>query len=213
MARVPPTQLSEWVVLVPVKPPSRGKSRMRLPAETRSGLATAFALDTVVAALGCPDVAAVIAVTDDFRLAARLAEAGCHVLPDGVGGDLNGSLVQAALEATRRRPGAGLAALCGDLPALRAPDLTAALAAVPARGAAYVADAAGTGTTMYAARSVSDFRPAFGPGSAAAHRAAGAVPLSGDWPTLRQDVDVTSDLAAASSLGTGRHTGAALGQR
>jgi len=202
-----------WVVVVPVKPPARGKSRLSgLPDEQRVALARAFALDTVAAALACTTVAAVLAVTDDFRFATELTEAGCQVLPDGVSGDLNATLVQAALDADRRWPSRAVAALCADLPALRPEELGHALDVVPSTGAAFVADALGTGTTVYAARAVANFAPAFGPGSAAAHAAAGAVALTGDWPSLRQDVDEVGDLGRAMLLGVGIHTRAVMGR-
>ena len=201
-----------YVVVVPVKPPAVGKSRMSgLSDARRSMLARAFALDTVAAVLDCPVVRAVLAVTDDFQFAGDLSAAGCVVLPDGASGDLNATLVQAALECERRWPSAGVAAVCADLPALKAADLNEALAAVPSSGAAFVADAEGTGTTMYAARAIADFAPHFGVGSAAAHQSAGAVPLDGDWPSLRQDVDEVVDLGRAMVLGVGEHTRAASG--
>ena len=201
-----------YVVVVPVKPPALGKSRMSgLSDERRSTLARAFALDTVAAVLDCPVVLAVVAVTDDFRFAGDLSAAGCVVLPDGASGDLNATLVQAALECERRWPTAGVAAVCADLPALKAADLGEALAAVPASGAAFVADAEGTGTTMYAARAIVDFAPHFGVGSAAAHQSAGAIALDGDWPSLRQDVDEVVDLGRAMVLGVGEHTRSASG--
>ena len=201
-----------YTVVVPVKPPAHGKSRMSgLPDEQRSLLARAFALDTVAAVLASPSVRAVVAVTDDFRFAADLSAAGCVVLPDGVSGDLNATLVQAAFECVRRWPTAGVAAVCADLPALRTTDLDEALAAVPGSRAAFVADTGGTGTTMYAARAIADFAPRFGVGSAAAHRAAGAIALDGDWPSLRQDVDEVVDLGRALLLGVGKHTRSANG--
>ena len=63
-----------FVVIVPVKPPARGKSRLdALPATQRRDLAAAFARDTVAAARRTPRVVAVLVVTDDFRFAAELA--------------------------------------------------------------------------------------------------------------------------------------------
>ncbi len=203
------------VVVVPVKPPARGKSRLStLPHDERARLARAFALDTVAAALECDSVRAVLAVTDDHRFALELAAAGCDVVPDGVTGDLNETLVQAAHEVARRWPEAGIVALCGDLPALRASELDEALtaAALPGASSVYVADAVGTGTTLYAARRLDDFRPAFGPGSAARHDAGGARALTGAWPSLRQDVDEVGDLGRALVLGVGPHTAAATGR-
>jgi 2-phospho-L-lactate/phosphoenolpyruvate guanylyltransferase len=196
-----------YVVVVPVKPPARAKSRLSgLPGEQRIQLASAFALDTVAAALACDSVTAVLAVTDDFRFAGELSAAGCEVLPDGVSDDLNGTLVQAAREAARRWPGTGVAALCADLPALRSADLEAALSAVPPNGAAFAADTARTGTTMYAARLVADFAPAFGPGSASAHLGCGASALAGELASLRRDVDNLTELNQALALGAGVHT-------
>ena len=206
-----------FVAVVPIKPPAQGKSRMApLPDIERAELARAFALDTVTAVLGSRRVSAVLAVTDDFRLAAELAselgDTGCVVLPDAVSGDLNGNLSQAAHEAVRRWPDAGLVAVCADLPALRSAELDLALDGVPDLGAAYVVDATGEGTTMYAARALEDFRPAFGPGSAARHGREGAHALKGDWPSLRQDVDHIGDLGRALLLGVGHHTRAVSGR-
>ncbi|MDN5893188.1 MAG: 2-phospho-L-lactate guanylyltransferase, partial [Nocardioides sp.] len=196
-----------FTALVPVKSPTVGKSRLAtMPDEQRIALATAFALDTFHAALEASAVGAVIVVTDDFRLADVARKGGCEVLPDGVTGDLNGSLVQAAHEAVRRQPSYGIAALCADLPALRHDELTAALEMVPEDGPAFVADVAGTGTTFYATRSIEWFTPAFGPGSCAAHTDAGALSLPGELASLRQDVDEAGDLGRAMVLGLGSHT-------
>jgi 2-phospho-L-lactate guanylyltransferase len=178
--------------------------------EQRRVLATAFARDTVAAALATPGVDLVMVVTDDHRLAAQFAGDGCAVLPDGVAGDLNGSLRQAAAETSRRRPDLSPVALCADLPALAPSDLAAALAQAPVDRAAFARDAAGAGTTMYAAP-VGLFDPHFGSDSAAAHLEAGALEVVGDLATLRQDVDDAVDLGRALLLGAGPHTTAAAG--
>ncbi len=68
-----------------------------------------------------------------------------------------------------------------------------------------MADTEGTGTTLLAVTS-GDLAPSFGPGSAAAHAASGAVALDGDWPGLRRDVDTPEHLTAARALGTGPRT-------
>lgn len=199
-------------VLVPVKPPARGKSRLGgLPDEERRSLAAAFALDTVAAALATPGVDAVLAVTDDFRFAAELADAGCSVVPDGVSEDLNATLAQAAAEAGRRWRGTVPVALCADLPALRPEHLAGFLAAWDGRGPAFVPDALGSGTTAYAAP-LAAFDPRFGAGSRAAHLAAGAQELAGPWPGLRQDVDDAGDLGRALVLGVGPRTARAAGR-
>jgi 2-phospho-L-lactate guanylyltransferase len=191
-----------FVVLVPVKDPDIGKSRLHVPKHLRPGLASAFALDTLHAARESKLVAEVIVVTHDDAFAAVATEFGYdHV--DDAGGGLNAALVAAAGEIRTRLPDQRPVALCADLPSLRAADLTAALASLREHAAAYVADADGTGTTMYSAP-YADFRPQFGPGSAAAHAATGAVAISGELPTLRRDVDDEASLAAALRLGVGR---------
>lgn len=207
------------VVIVPVKPLALGKSRLGgLSPERRQDLAGAFARDTVGTALRTPGVVAVLVVTDDHRFAlevlalSRLGDDAerCAVIPDGVSGDLNGTLVQAAAEAGRRWPGGHPVAVCADLPALRAGDLADALAhALPRERPCFVRDAAGDGTTMYAAP-LASFAPHFGPDSAARHLEAGADEIPGDLPTLRQDVDDTGDLSRVLALGVGEHTAALM---
>ncbi|PUA80757.1 2-phospho-L-lactate guanylyltransferase [Nocardioides currus] len=193
-----------FVVIVPVKPPARGKSRLdAFPPDQRRDLAAAFARDTVAAARRTPGVEAVLGVTDDFRFAADLRADGCAVIPDGVSEDLNATLRQAAAEAVRRWPHALPVALCADLPSLRSDDLAAALREVS--GPSFVRDAAGTGTTMYAAP-LPLFDPAFGPGSAVAHAAGGAREVVAPSPTLRVDVDEPHDLEVVLGLGVGTHT-------
>ena len=198
----------QYAALVPVKPPARGKSRLvGADDATRRALAAAFARDTVLACLAADRVAQVLVVTDDVRFAHELGALGCAAIPDGVTGDLNGTLRAAAAEARRRWPGLAGVALCADLPALRPEDLDDALARVPAGTGAFVADADGVGTTLYTAP-YDAFDPRFGPDSCEAHLGAGAVAIGGDLATLRRDVDDLADLEAARALGLGRHTAA-----
>lgn len=204
--------MSDFVVLLPVKPPARGKSRLAgLPDEQRTALATGFARDTAAVALTTTGVTAVLVVTDDVSLARALADLGCEAVPDGSAG-LNETLEQAAAEARRRWPGCGVAALCADLPAITADELAQALAVVPAAGTAYVADHRGTGTTLYAAGPEGTFRPEFGHASASVHRGDGAVEIEGVLAGLRLDVDEPGDLGKALLLGVGPATTAAAGR-
>jgi 2-phospho-L-lactate guanylyltransferase len=203
----------QYAVLVPVKPPARGKSRLvGLSGERRRDLATAFALDTVAACLAADRVAAVLVVTDDATFAGRVAGLGCVAIPDAVAGDLNTTLRQAAAEAGRRWPGLVPVALCADLPALRPGDLDEALARAGTEEAAFVADGEGVGTTLYSAPSAS-FDPRFGPESRLAHLDAGARPVEGALVSLRRDVDDLDDLREALALGVGTHTSAAMVSR
>ena len=202
---------STYVVLLPVKPPARGKSRLDVDPSRRRALAAAFALDTARACLAAKGVIAVLAVTDDARFADDLRAAGCQTIPDGVTGDLNESLRQAAAEAARRWPDGVPLAVCADLPALLPGDLDAVLDDVSAAGsrASFVADHDGVGTTLYTA--VHDgFAPHFGHRSRQAHLDAGAREVTLAVPSLRMDVDDRAALATAVDLGVGAHTRLAL---
>ena len=193
-------------VLLPVKPPARGKSRLsELADPLRRRLAEAFALDTAEACLAATSVGAVLTVTDDATFATELAALGCAAIPDGVAGDLNGTLRQAAAEARRRWPELLPVALCADLPGLRAADLDSVLDGSTADRPWFVPDAAGVGTTLYVAPHA-EFDPRFGPGSREAHLDSGAHEVTSAPPSVRRDVDDPDDLVAAVALGVGPRT-------
>jgi 2-phospho-L-lactate guanylyltransferase len=122
---------------------------------------------------------------------------------------LNPALTEAAAHAAQAWPDDGIAALVGDLPALRPDELTAALAAAADHPRAFVPDAAGTGTTLLTAAPGVDLHPEFGADSAARHGRT-ALPLDAG-PGLRQDVDTAADLHAAAAVGLGPATAAELG--
>lgn len=193
-----------WTLVVPVKLLARAKSRLSGPAGPhREELALAIATDTVSAALRCARVRGVLVVTDDPVAGAELAALGARVVPDVPDCGLNPALTYGAAQVRGRAVGA----LSADLPALRPAELDRALRAAAAAPNAFVADAAGLGTTLYTARSGAGFAPAFGPGSRVRHRDRGAVELAlCDVPGLRRDVDTIEDLRAALALGVGPHT-------
>jgi 2-phospho-L-lactate guanylyltransferase len=203
-----------WSLVVPAKLLSRAKTRLapltarfdeQAPAQHRE-LVLAMLADTVVAALASPAVAGVLVVTDDPGVGDLVRSLGARTVPDTPDRGLNAALAHGA--ATARTAGArAVAAMSSDLPALRPAELTAALAGVAGRG--FVADAEGTGTTLLCA-ATGELDPHFGPGSAAAHRRSGAVPLTGAWPGLRRDVDTAADLDAAGGLGLGSRTAGLL---
>ena len=199
---------SSYVVLLPVKPPARGKSRLEVDPARRRALAAAFALDTARACLAATSVRAVLAVTDDASFADDLRLAGCDTIPDGVAGDLNESLRQAAAEAHRRWPDSVPVAVCADLPALQPGDLDAALQDAGGQ-AAFVADDDEVGTTLYTAP-YDAFAPHFGGGSRAAHLDSGAREIPGQLASLRRDVDDGDALRRAETLGLGAHTRMAM---
>jgi 2-phospho-L-lactate/phosphoenolpyruvate guanylyltransferase len=228
-----------WTVLLPVKVLARAKSRLAvLAGDRRRELALAFASDTVTAALACPEVARVLVVTSDPVAGRLLAGLGAIIVADepadrsatlgtrdgaaaaaaaadvigelGVQDALNAALRHGAAVAARRWPGTGLAALTADLPALSPAELATALRAASPAPAAFVPDAAGVGTTLYAVPPGGEFRPLFGGASRARHAASGATELAaGGLTGLRRDVDTPDDLRAALALGVGPFTQAA----
>lgn len=157
----------------------------------------------------------VLAIRADTLAAARAAQpvARVVVVGDRPGGDvaivqtapgLNGALRDGAAHARAQWPSEGVAALVGDLPALRPEDLAAALDAAAAHESAFVPDWTGTGTTLLTAGPGHRLDPRFGAGSAARHAAvAAALPAA---PGLRHDVDTVEDLAAAARVGLGPRT-------
>jgi 2-phospho-L-lactate/phosphoenolpyruvate guanylyltransferase len=196
-------------MVVPVKRLQVAKSRLYAPGRPRpdhAALALALALDTVAAAAAAEAVARVLVVTDDPEAAAAVRAAGALVVEDEPDAGLNPALAYGAQRAAALAPAAGVALLSADLPALRPAELTAALDAAAHHRRSFVPDAAGAGTTLLAAAPGVPVDPRYGAGSAAAHRASGAVPLPGDWPSLRRDVDTAADLAAAAELGLGPAT-------
>jgi 2-phospho-L-lactate guanylyltransferase len=194
-----------WSVLMPVKVLELAKSRLAaLAGERRGELALALACDTVTAVLACAEVARVIVITDDEVAGAALGGLGALVVPDEPRDGLNAALRHGAAYASSRWPGDGSAALSADLAALRAKEIGRALQAASAWSTAFVADAAGDGTTLYTAGPGMPFRPAFGLGSRARHAAGGAVELDlRGVPGLRRDVDTPADLRGAAALGLG----------
>ncbi len=75
---------------------------------------------------------------------------------------------------------------------------------------AFCPDAEGDGTSIVVSRDPAGLVTSYGPGSAAAHRAAGLVPLTDAPSAARRDVDTVAHLEEAESLGVGRRTAAAV---
>jgi 2-phospho-L-lactate guanylyltransferase len=204
-ARIVLVTTPRFALLVPIKDGRGAKTRLGgLDAVDRAELMAAFARDAIEAARRT-SLVAVHVVGDPVALGPMAAELGVPVLPDEGDGDLNRALRQAAAQVAS--PERGVAVMLGDLPCLRTADLETALSR---SGRAYVADAAGTGTTLLFAPAGADLDPRFGFGSAMAHAASGATPVAGDLESLRLDVDTADDLARALRLGVGPHTARAV---
>lgn len=191
-----------WTLLVPVKSLPAAKSRLRAGTSgtAHAALVAAMRADVLAAARATPQVAHIVVIADDDSEYAvdrtvRQRRSG-----------LNGALRDGADHAARQWPQDGIAALVGDLPALRPEELGRALDAAAQHRAAFVQDAEGTGTTLLTAAPGARLRPAFGVGSADRH-ARHAVVLGEAGPGLRRDVDTAADLEQALALGVGPATG------
>jgi 2-phospho-L-lactate/phosphoenolpyruvate guanylyltransferase len=194
-----------WTVLIPTKSLPDAKSRLLGATADRAAharLVLAIRADTIAAARTAEGVARIVVVTDRPS-----TSGGDRVFVQSLPG-LNAALSEGADYAASRWAANGVAALVGDLPALRPAELGAALALAARHRRGYVPDAQGTGTTMLTAVAGTPLRPQFGPGSALRH-AASAVALAAG-AGLRADVDTAADLHAAIALGVGAATTAAL---
>lgn len=184
-----------WHVVVPLKSADIGKSRLGLGVDGVRALGVA----TVIAAAAARGVAEVVVVTADDSIVTALA--GTHrvrvVLEHNARG-LRAAIASGLATVPSGRP---RAVLLGDLPALRPADLDDVLAGAAQHPRCFVADAAGTGTTLVTARPSVILRSAFGRGSASRHRALGLrrldVPLSS---SLRHDVDTPRQLERARAM-------------
>ncbi|MFH9862419.1 2-phospho-L-lactate guanylyltransferase [Streptomyces sp. NPDC017202] len=203
----------QWSLVIPLKPLALAKSRLADTAgdALRPGLALAFAVDTVAAALACAAVRDVAVVTDDVLAGRELAGLGARVVADEPRAGLNAALAHGAAAVRAGRPDSAVAALNADLPALRPAELARVLDAAAEFPRAFLPDAAAIGTTLLAVAAGRELLPAFGTDSRARHRASGAVELR---PTavdsVRQDVDTGEDLRTALTLGVGPRTAAAV---
>lgn len=196
-----------WAVVVPVKRLAGAKTRLGLPAADRAQLALAMADDTIRACAAVDGVRRVVVVTDEPDGASIAVAAGAIVVADEPDAGLNPALRHGAAQAAAALGDVGIVTVSSDLPALRPADLAAALQLAAANEIAVVADAAGTGTVLYAAKSLALFRPAYGERSRDAHVGSGAADLTERASAqLRRDVDTIADLRDAWDLGVGTAT-------
>ncbi|GAB18333.1 hypothetical protein GOEFS_052_00060 [Gordonia effusa NBRC 100432] len=197
-------------VVLAVKELANAKTRLTDAVPDREKLVLAMFADTVDA-VRAAGVEHVVVVSPDADVAAwarhhRLI----HISDAERDSSLNAAFALGADAArTTDRQLVSIVLLQADIPAVRPAEFAAAIAAARPYPRAVVADRDGTGTTMLVRQAHITEDSSFGPGSAAAHRNAGAVdldPLGQNWPGLRTDVDTLADLAAAAELGVGEHT-------
>jgi 2-phospho-L-lactate guanylyltransferase len=201
-------------IIIAVKRLTAAKTRLApvFSAATRESVVLAMLVDTITAATAVAPRHQVTVVTPDEIAADAARHLGARVLvdptPDGHDDPLNNALVEA--EAVIRTDTPNVVALQGDLPALKAQELSEAIAAARSHRRSFVGDRHGTGTSALFAFGAA-LEPRFGVDSAKAHRHSGAVELTGAWPGLRCDIDTPDDLLVARRLGVGAATAQAIG--
>jgi 2-phospho-L-lactate/phosphoenolpyruvate guanylyltransferase len=199
-------RVSTTVALVPLRAPGAGKSRLAtvLSPSQRAALAGAMLSDVVAALVGSAvDEVVVVAGGEGAAAAAGALGVGVLLDPPEVT-DLDGALHAAAGRLPAEHD---LLVVAADLPTLSAADVDAVL---QARAEVVVAPTTGGGTGALLRRPGGRMPTAYGPGSAAAHRAlAAAHGASVDTvsaPGLALDVDTWADLAALHDTEVGGAT-------
>lgn len=184
-----------WVV-IPVKPPGEGKTRLAgvLSPDAREALVGAMLDRVVSAALGCSSVRRVFVISSHDRMIA-----GSETIAADRGAGLNETLGCAVTLLPQPRPDR-IIIVPADLPCITAADF-AGLADLPEGTMAVASDRRGQGTNALSlpAALATFFRFAFGPGSherhvAEAHRLGPEV-RSATAPGLQVDIDEPPDLA------------------
>lgn len=183
---------------MPVKSSARAKSRIRLEPAMRRSLALIMAEDTVTAVAGAVPVGRILVVLEDARDGTTFSGlAGVELFVTHTD-ELNAAILD-GIGALGPDAAGPVAVLPSDLPSLTSGELADALALAAAHPRSVVADRAGTGTTLLAARSPGLLDPRYGVDSFRAHVDGGAVPL--DVPLrsgLRRDVDRVDNLPSVT---------------
>lgn len=183
-------------VLVPLKPLADAKSRFRgaYDDDARAALVRAMLTD-VLAAVRAAHNGPLLLVTSDDAYDDLAARFDARRLEDR-GHDYNSAVTAALRSEVVRATGAALI-LPADLPRATADDVARVLAALAAAEVVLVPAHDG-GTGALGLRPPRAIAPAFGPGSAAAHREAARAAARRleelDCPSLAFDVDTPTDL-------------------
>jgi 2-phospho-L-lactate/phosphoenolpyruvate guanylyltransferase len=197
-----------WTVIVPVKSLASAKSRMAEEYSAPADLARAFLEDVLAAIADTAEVEQILIASRDPSVTHIARRHGAQIIDDSGHEGINAAVTWAAGFAPA---GTRIAVVVSDLPRLTSDSLSAALNAAQEHEVAFLADAEGTGTTMWMAGSLSAFPPHFGANSRAAHTAMGAVDLALIDPDprvepARRDADTLDALTADPST-LGPHTG------
>lgn len=200
-----------WTAIVPVRSLTEGKSRLLTGSSPASSLIEAFARDVLRACGESANIGRTIVVSPDASIEALAREANSEFVPEPSASGINEAIASVRAICAPNQPVIGILA---DTPCLTGATLDAVLTHARDYDVSFVADAAGTGSTMWCAQ-VPGARSFFGSHSRAHHRASGAVELgvtatSSDdaylWTRARRDVDTDVDLWDAHRIGLGPAT-------
>ena len=197
-----------FAAIVPIRSWATGKSRLGLDDAERASLGRAFALDVIDVLQQSPDIDLVVVVTadEDVRAAVDCVE----VVPDR-GQTLDDAVSQGCAHVLAGG-GSRVVVVPSDLPCLTVDALAEVVRMSDGHEHAYSPDTEGDGTGIIVSRDAVGLVTSYGPGSAAAHRAAGLIPLFAAPVEARRDVDTVAHLREAESLGVGRRTAAAIAE-
>jgi 2-phospho-L-lactate/phosphoenolpyruvate guanylyltransferase len=195
-----------FAAIVPIRSWTTGKSRLGLDDAERTSLGRAFALDLIDVLQQSPDIDLVVVVTADDDV--RAAVDGCDVVQDR-GRSQDDAVSQGCAHALASGRTHAIV-VPSDLPCLTVDALAEVVRMSEGHEHAFCPDAEGDGTSIIVSRDPVGLVTSYGPGSAAAHRAAGLIPLVAAPAEACRDVDTVAHLREAESLGVGRRTAAAI---
>ena len=200
-----------WTAIVPVRSLTEGKSRLLVGSSPTPGLIEAFARDVLRACGESANIGRTIVVSPDASIQTLTREATSEFVPEPSASGINEAIATVRAICEPHQP---VIAILADTPCLTGATLDAVLAHARDYDVSFVADAAGTGSTMWCAR-VPGAHSFFGSHSRARHRASGAVELGGTatrgedaflWTRARRDVDTDVELWDAHRIGLGPAT-------
>lgn len=196
---------NRWHALVPAKRLDQAKSRLG-----RHDLTLPFLSDVVVALQGSDLIEHVSVISSDPDIRKQVTDLGCSVIAEPDSGGLTAAIANGLGWCDDHGIAHVLVAL-GDLPCLNAVHIDEFLTAGSSHEASFLADAEGTGSTMWMRTTATAPAPRFGFRSRAAHRESGAHEVGGNiFSGARRDVDTEVNLWDAMRIGVGSHTSRAL---
>ena len=192
---------------MPAKRLTEAKSRLG-----RDDLTLPFLSDVVQALHESTLIDQVSIISSDLVIENFVQELGCSIIPEGAGGPGGlTSAIESGIQWCTSNNIERVLVVLGDLPCLSSKHVDAFLSLGEHNASSFLADAEGTGSTMWMRSTRSAPNPRFGVRSRAAHRESGAVEIQGDdFAGARRDVDTQVNLWDAVRIGVGTATHSAL---